>query len=491
MWPRNQSLPSQAHRGDDGFLVNEEKLKPILLIGVLALMAAVSRSLGLNEAQTTSVVALTLFIAGSFFYWSFRVAFALSGVSLLLFLHVTDLEHIIKYSSIDVVMFIIGMMIIVGFLEERGFFDWLTARVLAPYLDRPAILIALIWFMGFLMASLVDEVTSILFMLAIVMRISRYYDINPLPLSLFLVFTTNIGSSATVVGNPIGVLIAFRAGLTFMDFIRWSFPIALVSVATITAMGLVYFRATRERMAKHHEMKKGEKSVFEEMAVFRKDLIVPTILFLVVIAGLALHHELERSFGLPKNSLLLAVSLAGAGAALFIEHDKAIDIVEKRVDWWTLLYFLLLFSSVGTLEYTGVVDLIGKAILRFSGGSVFMLMMLVGAVAGSITAVMDNVLAVAIVIPIVQDLATHLNVFPVWWILLIAGTYWGNATVIGSTANIVMAGYMEKARKRGEKVGEISMKYWVKIGVPISLITYLVAFALLYAQYLLGLMPGS
>jgi Na+/H+ antiporter NhaD/arsenite permease-like protein len=471
--------------------LQEEKVKPFAFIIIVVLAGVLSHILGLNMQQVTSIVALTIFIAGSFFYWSFRVAFALTGVSLLLFLHVTDLDHIVKYSSIDVVMFIIGMMIIVGFLEERGFFDWLTARVLSPYLDRPAILISLIWFMGFVMASLVDEVTSILFMLAITMRISRYYNVDPLPLSIFLVFTTNIGSSATVVGNPIGVLIAFRAGLSFMDFIRWSFPIALVSVAVITGIGLLYFKETRKRMTEHHVRVGKEQNVFKEMARFRRDLIVPTILFLSVITGLALHHDLEQTFSLPKNSLLLAISLTGAGAALFIEHDKAIDIVEKRVDWWTLLYFLLLFSSVGTLEYTGVTDIIGRSILHVSKGNVFTVMMLVGAVAGSITAVMDNVLAVAIVIPIVMDLAKSLNVFPVWWILLIAGTYWGNATVIGSTANIVMAGYLEKAKKRGEKVSEISMKYWVKLGVPISLITYLIAFALLYAQYLLGLMPNT
>jgi Na+/H+ antiporter NhaD/arsenite permease-like protein len=471
--------------------LQEERVKPFIFIAIVIIAGALSHTLGLNAQQTTSIVALTIFITGSFFYWSFRVAFALAGVSLLLFLHVTDLEHIVRYSSIDVVMFIIGMMIVVGFLEERGFFDWLTARVLSPYLDRPAILISLIWFMGFVMASLVDEVTSILFMLAIAMRISRYYDVDPLPLSIFLVFTTNIGSSATVVGNPIGVLIAFRAGLSFIDFIRWSFPIALVSVSVIIGLGLLYFRGTRRRMAEHHARVGREENVFKEMAKFRRDLIVPTILFLSVITGLALHHDLEQTFSLPKNSLLLAISLAGAGAALFIEHDKAIDIVEKRVDWWTLLYFLLLFSSVGTLEYTGVTDIIGRSILHVSKGSVFMVMMLVGAVAGGITAVMDNVLAVAIVIPIVMDLAKSLNVFPVWWILLIAGTYWGNATVIGSTANIVMAGYLEKAKKRGEKVSEISMKYWVKVGVPISLITYLIAFALLYIQYLMGLMPNA
>ncbi len=470
-------------------MVNEERLKPFLFLLIVVMVAAIARAAGFDTTQIVSVTALAIFITGSFFYWSFRVAFALAGVAMLLFFSVTDLEHIIRYSSIDVVLFIIGMMIIVGFLEERGFFDWLTARVLVPYLDRPAILISLIWFMGFVMASLVDEVTSILFMLAIVIRISKYYDIDPMPLALFLVFTTNIGSSATVVGNPIGVLIAFRAGLTFLDFIRWSFPIALVAVTIIIAIGLVYLKKMREHMTSVHEKILKDKKVFEEQAKFRRDLWTPTLLFLTVIIGLALHHELELKLGLAKNSLLLGMALAGAGAALFIEHDKAIDIVEKRVDWWTLLYFLLLFSSVGTLEYTGVTDIIGRAIINISQGNILMIMMLIGIVAGAITAVMDNVLAVAIVIPIISDLASQVNVFPVWWILLIAGTYWGNATVIGSTANIVMAGYLEKAKKRGEHAGEISMRYWIKLGVPISLITYLVAFALLYLQ--LGLMPGG
>ncbi|MGB9725497.1 MAG: hypothetical protein ACPLZ8_02445, partial [Fervidicoccaceae archaeon] len=94
---------------------------------------------------------------------------------------------------------------------------------------------------------------------------------------------------------------------------------------------------------------------------------------------------------------------------------------------------------------------------------------------------------VSIAIPIVNSLVGTINTFPIWWISLIAGTYWGNATVIGSTANIVMAGYMEKARKRGEEVGKISMLQWIKIGVPISALTFAIAFFLLYVQ--MGIMP--
>jgi len=206
-----------------------------------------------------------------------------------------------------------------------------------------------------------------------------------------------------------------------------------------------------------------------------------------VIIGLVLHHYIETTFNLPTNSLLLGVALLGAGIALFIEHEKAVDIVERRVDWWTLVYFLLLFASVGTLQYTGISSLIAEKIEALTRGNLVYVMLLISAVVGGITSVMDNVLAVSIAIPIVNSLAGAIQTFPIWWISLISGTYWGNATVIGSTANIVMAGYMEKARKRGEKVGEIRMLKWIKIGVPISALTFAVAFFLLYIQ--IGLMP--
>ncbi|PNV81732.1 MAG: hypothetical protein C0179_01290 [Fervidicoccus sp.] len=456
------------------------------LLSSIALIAALAFILGLTPKQIISVTALSIFIGGSFAFWEFRVAFAFTGVALLLFTDVIDIAHFVMFSNIDVIAFLISMMVVIGFLEERKFFEWMTARMIYTFINRPTYVITAILLISFILASLVDEVTSILITLALTMRVCRYYNIDPLPIAIFEVFTTNIGSSATVVGNPIGVLIAFRAGLTFFDFIRWSFPIALISVIVIVMIAELYLRKEKETVtAKKH--KEEELRELWKSSRYDKTLNTPVALFLGVIIGLVLHHHIESALNLPTNSLLLGTAMIGAGVSLFIEHEKAVEIVERRVDWWTLVYFLLLFSSVGTLQYTGISNLIAEKVEQITRGNIVYVMLLIGGIVGSITSAMDNVLAVSIAIPIVNSLVGTINTFPIWWISLIAGTYWGNATVIGSTANIVMAGYMEKARKRGEEVGKISMLQWIKIGVPISALTFAIAFFLLYVQ--MGIMP--
>ena len=454
---------------------------------IVVLVSILAWSAGFARDQVISVAALAVFIAGSLLFWPFRNAFALAGLSLLLFAGVIDIKFLVAHSNLEVILFIIGMMIVVGFLEERGFFDWLTARILGPYIARPHILVSLILTLGFVMAALVDEVTAILFMLAMVLRVSRFYRVDPAPLTLFLVFAVNRGSSATVVGNPIGVLIAFRAGFGFTEFLRWAAPPAVLSLIVTIGIGLVYMRGTLREMARKVLFDGGEYELLKA-AQFTDRLVAPTLLFAGVIIALILHHQVESVLGLPRNTALLAIALTGASIALFLEHEKAVEIVEKKVDWWTLLYFILLFSSIGTLQYTGVTERIADAVVAASGGDLLKVMVLVGLIAGILTAFLDNVLAIATLIPVVESLAAHVNVFPVWWVMLVAGTYWGSATVIGSTANIVAAGYLDKLRKYGEKISEISMARWMSIGFPVAILTFLLAFVVLALQ--MGLMPA-
>jgi len=439
--------------------------------------------LGLSIKQIISVTIFVSFIAGSLFYWPFRNAFALAGVALLLIFQVLDIPHLIEFAQLDLILFLVGMMTVIGYLEEKGFFEWLVGALTKPFYNRPVALVGIILMMGAIMASLVDEVTSILFMMAILLRVLDAYGVEKsktLPFIIFLVFTTNIGSSMLPVGNPIGVMIAFRAGLTFAEFIRWVFLLGLLNATVVTLLALPYLSKT-SGLSKVVAL--NNTNCKENEVKFTKELIVPLLVFVGVLAGLILHHNIEEMLHLPKNLLLLATPLIGAGISLFLYRQKARDLIERKVDWWTLLYFILLFSSVGTLRYTGVTDLIANALLQVVGGNLLYAILLISGVAGILTAFMDNVLAVATIIPIVQSIAVSgMQIYPIWWAMLIAGTYFGNATVIGSTANIVAAGFVEK---RG--YGTFSMVGWILIGVPISLLTFFIALALLYLQ--IPLMP--
>ena len=444
---------------------------PLLLSVILA---------PLNSAQILSLVIFTSFIAGSLFFWQFRNAFAFIGIALLLACNVLDIEHLILFANLELILFLVAMMIIVAFLEERGVFNWLVTVIIKPFSDRPFLLIGILLMVGALMAALVDEVTSILFMSAIMFKVLDGYGIsgkNALPYIMFLVFTTNIGSSALPVGNPIGVMIAFGAGFSVVDFLRWTFPIAIICGLVTTIIAVAYLKRTAPAGMVRTDRTSRPKLKFEEIPLTR-EITGGILIFVLVIAGLIMQSHLEQFFGLGKNILLLGIPLMMAGTVLVLDRQHAHMHVEK-VDWYTLLFFLFLFAGVGSLKYVGITDKIASLVAG-TGGDLLVMMLLVGGIVSILTAFIDNVLAVATIMPVVEALSGTIPLAPIWWSMLIGGTYCGNATLIGSTANIVAAGMVEK---RG--LGSFSMINWMKIGIPISVLTVGIAFILLYIQVMI------
>ncbi len=455
------------------------------VFSVIATPLLIAR-LGLSAQQTIAVAGFCAILYGAIFFWRFRLAFACLGIALLMGLGLLDIPHLVEFAGLDIILFLIAMMTIIGFLEERHFFEFVIDRLLLVVGPHPKRIMIVLMVAAAISAALVDEVTSILFMVAAMLNLLGRSKLNPVPYILMLVFTTNIGSSATVVGNPVGVIIALRSGLTFADFLRWATPIAAACLALTIVLCLKLFAKDIKALKPVLEGARGERQLermVEEEHVTKKGIRRAGWLFGGVIVGLILHHPLEHLLHLPNNTMLLAVALLGAGVALMLSGEQARDLVEKRVDWWTLAFFLMLFASVGTLKQSGVTGVLAQRLIQLSGGHVPILTSLFGWSSWTLTAVMDNVLAVATFVPIVGDVAAQgLHTFPLWWAMLMGGTLGGNATLIGSTANIVAAGVLER-----RKVGEITFVQWLKPGLLVAISTMLLANLLLLAQ--LPLMP--
>jgi Na+/H+ antiporter NhaD/arsenite permease-like protein len=197
------------------------------------------------------------------------------------------------------------------------------------------------------------------------------------------------------------------------------------------------------------------------------------------MTGLILHAQIEKILDLPKNTLLIGTALAAAGISLLLERDRARDLVENRVDWWTLSFFMMLFASVGTLKFVGTTEIVAKSLLSWVGGNSKILFVVLTWTIGILTGFMDNVLAVATYIPILQDIGkTGIDVTPHWWGILFGGTLFGNLTMIGSTANIVAIGIIER-----QKIGHITFGQWIKPGVIVSIPTLALATFLIYLQF--------
>lgn len=419
-------------------------------------------------------IAGTIFLAlviGTLMFWRFRVAIAFLGIVLLLLTGTIDLEHTIKFMSLDVILFLVGMMVIVALLRRSGFFRWLLAKGLKLSKFEPNRLMIMMMFLAAMMAAMVDEVTSILFITALVIDLCDYFEVNPVNYIISVVLATNIGSSWTVLGNPIGILIALRSGLTFEDFIQTAFPIGLVSLVAVMIIVLIWQRKDLRLLKEKVEAKaeKEESGFLDEWAKIKDNrlFIGSAIIFSLVIVALALHYRLELALGLQKNTLLVAISIAGAGIVMLWKRSEARDFIQKDVDWWTLIFFMFLFAKAGALEYVGLTDVIAESLAGLAaGGSIAPLMVFILWISGLTSAAMDNVVVVAAFIPVLQSLTQVIEGSQVlWWALLLGGCYGGNMTMVGSTANIVALGVLET-----RKGYHMTLRQWILIGLWASLI---------------------
>jgi Na+/H+ antiporter NhaD/arsenite permease-like protein len=415
----------------------------------------------------------TIFLAtviGTLMFWRFRVAIAFLGLVLLLLTGTIDLPHAISFMSVDVIIFLVGMMVIVGLMRDSGFFRWLLAFGLRISRFEPTRLLLMLLFLSALSAALVDEVTSILFVSALILDLCDYYGVNPVKYIISAVLATNIGSSWTVLGNPIGILIALRSGLTFEDFLKMALPVGVIVLIALMVIVLIWQRGDL-RLLKEKVKAKAAKSgagFLEEWAVVkdRKLFLGSAILFGLVIISLALHYRLELLLGLAHNTLLVASSITGAGVVMLWQRQQAQKFITKDVDWWTLVFFMFLFAKAGTVQYVGLADRISQALTSITGVTgVSLLIVLVLWISGLLSSVLDNVVAVAAFIPVVASLTAQVGTPVLWWGLLFGGCYGGNMTMVGSTANIVALGILEK-----RKGYIMTFKRWIYIGLCGSLV---------------------
>ena len=450
-----------------------------IYLGIL-IAAGVGFFFLLRDTQQT--LALTIFLAtvlGTLMFWKFRLAIAFLGLVLLLVTKTVDLPTAIEFMNLDVILFLVGMMVIVGLLRQVGLFRWLLVKVLRLSKFEPHWLLLIMLILSGVMAALVDEVTSMLFITALVLELCDHYGVNPVKYIVAVVLATNIGSSWTVVGNPIGILIAFRSGLTFEDFLQFALPVGIISLVIIIGIVMIWFRKDfpdlREKFrveaitggSRDRAADAGVRFLTDWAKIKDKKLFIGSaVIFIAVIISLALDHRLELWFGLEPNTLLFATPILGAGIVMLWRRHDAREFIQKDVDWWTLVFFLFLFAQAGSLQYVGLTDKIADSMLNLAGRFntqipiVFMLW-----ISGFLSAIADNVVVVSGLAPVAQTLSVELGTSAPWWALLFGGSYGGNMTMVGSTANIVALGILE--RKTGHL---ITLRYWLRVGLLASLI---------------------
>ncbi|MDF7801983.1 SLC13 family permease [Pontiellaceae bacterium B1224] len=463
------------HGEDNGAVLSTGQLiKRMALLLMISIGIGMAGSIfgGFTDKQVVATSVFLAIILGTLFFWTFRLSIAFLGLTVLIFTHSLDIEHFVASAELPVILFLVGMMIVVGALRDLGFFTWVVQSLISIPKMTGRKFIAATSVASALLACAVDEVTSIIFIATLIFQVCNRLKLNPTPYIIICVLCTNIGSAGTMMGNPVGIFIGTKAGLTFGDFFKWAFPIMLVSLGSCVGITLVWFRK--------------ELDLFDERLrerIERKLSLVPTVVvpykrglavLLFTLAFIASHHALEEALHLGKNSILLVAPLACSGIIMLFKHDRARFYVEHEVDWWTLLFFMLLFAIAGTLEHTGVTQLIADGFVSLCGDKPGILIPSIMATTAIGSAFVDNVIFVAAFSPVITALGETMPSMPLWWALLFGACFGGNITLIGSTANIVALGMLEKQAHTG-----IGFFQWLKIGALSAFIAMLIAWGML------------
>ncbi len=449
------------------------------LISRLAILVIVSVGAGLaggltvlEPHQATACGVFLGIILGTLFFWNFRLAIAFLGLAVLICSNSLDVAGFVQSSALEVILFLVGMMIIVGALRDLGFFTWIVQLIVAmPNISgRKFIVVTAV--ASALLACAVDEVTSIIFISTLIFQVCDRLKLNPTPYILICVFCTNVGSAGTMMGNPVGIYIGTKGGLTFGDFMLMAFPIMLLVLLITTLLTVWIYRRDLARFDASLKLRLARNlSLAPVVDVPYKQGLA---LIIVTVIAIASHHPLENLLGLGKNSILLIAPLVCAGVVMIIRRDRARHYVEREVDWWTLLFFMLLFAIAGTLEHTHVDRVMAGYFADICGTSHTVLIPFILLVAALGSAFVDNVIFVAAFSPVIEQLAISIKDLPLWWALLFGACIGGNITMIGSTANIVALGMLEKRSHI-----HVTFFNWLKVGLVAAFVALGVAYGAL------------
>ena len=403
-----------------------------------------------------------------------RTVVALLGAGILLAFGVVGQEEAgSEFVDWNTIGLLAGMMIIVVILEKTGVFEYLAIKSAQWGKARPGRILILLALVTAFLSAFLDNVTTVILMVPVTFLIADALDSSPMPFLLTQVMASNIGGAATLIGDPPNILIGSAAGLSFAEFVVNLTPVVLLTLPAV--LGILYLMFRKEL----HYNKDAEEVIqsmdaagsIRDKVLLRKSLIVLGLVILAFFLHGALHLEAAT------------IALLGA-AALMLYASVDVEEVLRDVEWPTLLFFVGLFVLVGGLEVTGFIGGIAELLTNVAGGASAATAIIVILGSGIASGIVDNIPFTATMIPVIQDLARAENLSeaetqPLWWALALGADFGGNLTLIGASANVVVAGMSERA---GEK---ISFLKFMVYGIPVTLISLAIATVYVVVRYYL------
>lgn len=401
-----------------------------------------------------------------------RTIIAIFGGALMIifgiFLEFYDQHSAIAAIDFNTIGLLVGMMIIVGISKDTGIFQYIAVKAAKFAKGDPWKILVMFAVITAVFSALLDNVTTVLLMVPMTFVICDNLNIRPLPFLFVEIFMSNVGGCATLIGDPPNILIGSAAKLSFMDFVVNLGPIVLVMfIVLIPVMKILYRKQIQtDRESMERIMNLNERDSIEKPVLLKKSLFA---LGLVMI-GFFLHGAL--------NMEAATIAIFGAGLLLLLDNKNP-ERALQEVEWTTIFFFIGLFVLVGGLEHVGVISWAAQKLLEATGGDLTITAVVILWGAAFFSAFVDNIPFVATMIPLVQDLGSVFSdLGPLWWSLALGACLGGNGTLVGASANLVVAGMAEKA---GYKIRFVD---FMKIGLIIMVITVAISNVYLLIRYL-------
>jgi Na+/H+ antiporter NhaD/arsenite permease-like protein len=399
-----------------------------------------------------------------------RVAVSLTGAALMVVLKLITQENAITKIDFNTIGLLIGMMVIVNITKRTGIFEYMAIKVAKFSKGNPMKILIMFSTLTAVLSGLLDNVTTVLLIVPVTLVVTKTLEVNPIPFLLCEILASNIGGTATLIGDPPNIMIGSAGNLGFMDFIKNVFPIAaviyIVTILLIKYKYKSYMKTTEED--KEKIMHLNEQKAIRDKKLLRKSLSVIFLTF----AGFIFHSAIGFESA--------TVALIGAVTLLLISKTDPEEIL-REVEWGTIFFFVGLFIMTGVLEDMGVMKMLAEGLLSLTKGNMVATGMIILWTSAIASAFIDNIPFVATMIPLIKTMGamTSMNLQPLWWSLSLGACLGGNGTMIGASANLVVIGI---AAKSGY---EISFKKYFKVGFPLMLVSIVISTIYLLLFYFL------
>ena len=396
-----------------------------------------------------------------------RTAAAMAGAMVLILTGVMSADKALSYIDFNTIGVLVGMMIFVAIVRRSGMFEYIAVRAAKAVHGDPWKIMVAFTLITAVLSAILDNVTTVLLVGPMSIAIARMLKIDPVPFLMGQILASNMGGTATLIGDPPNIMIGSAAHLSFMDFLEnTGFAVLFILAVLILLMKIVYEKKIEMGTVDTSAIEKLDPSKsITNRALMRKGIIV----LICVIVGFMFHDKL----GIESS----VIALTAAAVMLIIGREDVNEAIQD-VEWTTILFFMSLFVVVGGLTETGIIKELASKIINATDGHPMVTMLVLLWASALLSSILDNIPFVATLIPLILAMqADGMDVTSFWWAISLGACLGGNGTMIGASANVVLS---DISTKHGYP---ITFKSYLKVGMPFMLLSIVISTVFLVVKF--------